>query len=115
MPMFFLGILILIPILFLALVNFDRLVKSEFHKHKPQWIKDGKPGGFFWRPYESTFILSALATKRLSFSWLFKTPQWVDEDPEARESLKKLRLFVLLWNVGVILWFVSILIVAFNS
>jgi hypothetical protein len=37
----------LMVVLFFAFVNFDKLVKIEYRKYRAEWIKDGKPRGFF--------------------------------------------------------------------
>jgi hypothetical protein len=100
----------LMAVLLMAFANFDRLVKIEYKKYKEKWVKDGKPRGFFWRPSEIPWfafaIASSLAMQSLSIKWLFKTPEWVTNDLEAKECLRKLRLYVLIFNVGIIVWFV---------
>jgi hypothetical protein len=101
-----LGIFIgLMAVLLFAFVNFDNLVKIEYRKYKDEWTIDGKPRGFFWRPPESTWFSSPIAMQKLSFRWLFKTPKWMNNDPEAIYRLKRLRLFVLIFNIGIIFWF----------
>jgi hypothetical protein len=53
--------LALMGILIYAFFNFDRLVKIEYQRHNEDWIKDGKPIGFFWRAPEcSALIISSL-------------------------------------------------------
>ena len=96
----------LIPILILAFLNFDRLIKIQYEKYREQWTLDGKPRRFFAASSEGPWIRGWIATYRLSFSWLFKMPEWVRNDHEARKSLKKLRLLVLIWNIVIIVWFV---------
>ena len=103
--------LCLVCILLYAFFNFDRLVKIEYQKHNEDWIKDGKPAGFFWRAPDSSWISSALATQKLSFQWLFKTPEWTIDDAEARDRLRKLRRLVLIFNIGIIVWFVITMII----
>jgi hypothetical protein len=97
----FLGLMV---ILFLAFFNFDAIVKIEYQRHKDDWIKDGKPIGFFWRSPESSWFSSAFAMQGLSLRLLFKTPRWVDNEPAAMACLKKLRKLVLIFNIGVIVW-----------
>jgi hypothetical protein len=97
----FLGLMVL---LLFAFANFDRLVKIEYRKYREEWMKDGKPRGFFWGPPESTWFASSLAMQSLSLKWLFKTPEWVTNDFEAKATLRKLRLYVLVFNVGIIVW-----------
>jgi len=98
--------LALMGILLYAFFNFDRLVKIEYQRHNEDWIKDGKPRGFFWRAPESSWIRSSFAMQRLSMQWLFKTPDWINNDPEATNYLKKLRRLVLIFNISIIVWFI---------
>jgi GH35 family endo-1,4-beta-xylanase len=98
----------------MAFINFDRLVKIEYKNHKEEWIRDGKPRGFYWRPPELAWfaISSSLAMHNLTLKWLFKTPQWTANDLEAKECLRKLRQYVFLFYGGLIVWlFIVILIV----
>jgi len=105
----FFGLMVL---LFTAFFNFDTIVKIEHEKYNHEWIKDGKPIGFFWRSSQCTWLSSAMALQRLSFRWLFTTPPWIRNDSDALLHLKRLRLFVLFFNVGIIAWFViSVLII----
>ncbi len=105
----FLGLMVL---LFTAFFNFDKIVKIEHQKYNQEWIKDGKPMGFFWRSSQYTWFSSALALQRLSFRWLFTTPPWIRSDSEGLLYLKRLRMFVLCFNIGIIVWFViSMLII----
>ncbi len=103
--------LALIGILLYAFFNFDRLVKIEYQRHKEDWIKDGKPIGFFWRAPESSWFRSSFAMQNLSMQWLFKTPDWTNNDPEATNHLKKLRALVLIFNIGIIVLFVISMVI----
>jgi hypothetical protein len=96
-----LGIFIgLMGVLLFAFFNFDNLVKIEYRKYRDEWTIDGKPRGFFWRPPESTWFSSSIAMKKLSFRWLFRTPQWMTNDPDAIYRLKRLRIFVGPYGAG---------------
>lgn len=95
------------PILILAFVYFYRLVKIESEMYRDQWIDDGKPlGDYFWKASLSTSFSTWFPTLRVSWSWLFKTPQWVRNDFKAKSLLRKWRITVLIWNVAIIVWFV---------
>ena len=98
----------------LGFVNFDRLLKIEYEIYREQWVADGKPFGIFWRPSESTIFLSLIAMWRLSLYWLFKTPEWIRNDVKAQKHLRKVRIFTLIWNVGIIVWF-AITIITIND
>src|ERR1700690_273631 len=91
---------------FFSFFNFDSLVNIEYKRHNEDWIKDGKPKGFFWRAPGGPLFSGSIATQKLSFVWLFRTPHWVNNDTEAKIHMKRLRIFVLIFNIGVIVWFV---------
>jgi hypothetical protein len=111
MALIFTIFFILMVILVIAFVNFDKLVKIEYTKYRKDWIKDGKPRGFFWWPPERTLFSSSLALQALSLKWLFKTPQWMNSDAVAIQRLKRLRLSVLTFYVGIIVWFIISMII----
>lgn len=96
--------LCLMVVLLIAFHRFDRLVKIEYEKYRNEWIADRKPRGFFWRPSESPLVSGSFAMQVLSMKWLFRTPAWAVEDSEAKERLKELRLYVLIFNIGIIIW-----------
>ncbi len=98
--------------LLFAFFNFDVLVKIEHRKYRDEWNFDGKPRGFFWRPVESTWFSSSIAAQKLSLRLLFKTPNWVHNDIEAMSRLKRLRLSVLIFNVGIVVWFIISMIIS---
>lgn len=102
----------LMGVLLFAFFNFDILVKIEYRKYKHEWNFDGKPRGFFWRPVESTWFSSSLAAQKLSFRWLFKTPHWAHNDIEAMSRLKILRLSVIIFNVGIVVWLIISMIIS---
>jgi hypothetical protein len=99
----------LVVVLLYAFVLFDRLLRAEYEQHRPAWETDGRPAGFFWRAQESGFFLSKLAVIRLSFAWLFRTPAWVASSPALVTMLRRHRYAVLVWNIGVLVWFVIFL------
>jgi len=97
--------IILIGLILIMLVDFlcfDRLLKTEYEKHKEQWIKDGKPRGYFWWPYESPLFTGYIAQLRLTIHWLFKTPQWIKHDVKARKTLQINRICTLIVYVGIL-------------
>jgi len=95
----------LIAVLFYAFVLFDRLLRAEYEQHRPAWETDGRPAGFFWRAQECGFITSHLARARLSFAWLFRTPAWIAGSPVLAAMLRRHRFAVLVWNIGLLIWF----------
>ena len=91
-----------------AFVTWDRLIQHEYAAHRPDWERDGRLVGMFWRPPETEVLgpVSSLrvswATHRAMFGWLFSTPAWAADDPEAVRLMRRLRLLVLVWNVGLL-------------
>jgi hypothetical protein len=86
-------------------VLFDRLLRAEYEQHRPAWETDGRPAGFFWRAQECDFLFSKLAKMRLTLVWLFRTPAWVEMSPVLVTVLRRHRIAVLIWNIGVLIWF----------
>jgi len=52
--------------------------------------------------------------QKLSFKWLFKAPDWIRTDSETKQNLKRLRLFVFLSNIGIVAWFLVVMITITN-
>lgn len=114
MPIIIAMVLGLAVLLIYAFTNIDKLVQIEYKKFKEEWTKDGKPRGFFWRSPECSWFASSIAMQKLSFTWIFKTPQWMRTDFEANNHLRRLRLFVLLFNNGIVVWFTIAMIIIRN-
>jgi hypothetical protein len=96
---------LLIPVLIWAFITFDNLIKLEYEKFHQQWIKDGQPSGLFWRPDGCPPSLhGGIATQKSMLLLLFNKPEWIASSGQARKLLKKYRILVLAWNIGIILW-----------
>jgi hypothetical protein len=50
-----------------------------------------------------------------SMLWTFVTPKWVEEFSEAKIHLKKMRLNILWWNLGILLPIVIVLLIGVLS
>ena len=99
-----LPLLPLIAALMYAFVLFDRLVRAHYENHRDDWEKTGRPAGFFWRAVECHSYRSHLARARLSLVWLLRTPAWIAHSPALAVTLRRLRLAVVTWNVGILTW-----------
>ena len=99
--------LCLLLVLIRAFRNFDRLVQIQYDRYRQAWIADGEPSGFFWKPPEARHTGSNLAMQRLSLAWIFQAPDWMQNDSEARYFLKKLRFLFVAWNLGIVVWFLT--------
>lgn len=98
--------ILLIPVLVWAFNTFDNLIKLEYEKFHEQWIKDGQPSGLYWRPtdYRPSFHCG-IATQKSMLILLFNKPEWVASGGQAYNLLKKYRILVVTWNIGIIVWF----------
>jgi hypothetical protein len=90
-------------------VVFDVLVRRQYSLHRSEWVADGKPIGFFFVPQETTVVAglfvsstSTLARRRISFGWLFHTPEWIHQDRIAKRLLLSLRALVIGWYVALV-------------
>ena len=87
----------------------DRFYQYEYENCHDQWERDGEPRGYFWKPPQSSNVSYKLLFRRLlspanALVLVFVTPAWAKPDAAARKILKDLRHFVLLWNLGVVVW-----------
>ena len=102
-------LIVLVAILLYGFFLFDRLIRAEYEQHRQIWEADGKPAGFFWRPAECSRVASHFAKSKLSLVWLFRTPAWIAGSPVLRAWLRQHRWTVLVWNAGILIWFVFFL------
>ncbi len=94
---------LLTPVLIWAFNTFDNLIRLEHENFHQQWLADGKPSGLYWRPadYRPSFHC-AMATQKSMLFLLFRKPGWTQSGDYASTLLRKYRILVLTWNVGVV-------------
>lgn len=92
-------VFLLLPVLLGAFVTLDRLIRWEYAAHRADRERDGWPHGIFWRP-PAAHRPGWLAGWRVMW-WVFRTPVWASGDPRAGRLLRRLRLLLLVWNVGI--------------
>ena len=111
-------LLALLSLIF-VFVNFDCLMKI-LYEDEDLWKANGRPCGFFWKPKElpirwnwfsSLRDLSEVASfhkvgYRLSFSLLFRTPDWIKNDQRAIRCLFRYRTSVALYYVFFLLFII---------
>ncbi|HEY0428448.1 MAG TPA: hypothetical protein VGC76_11760 [Pyrinomonadaceae bacterium] len=68
----------------------DRLIRFEYKNYKDEWIKDGKPYGYYWTSRESTFWQGCSSREACSKKWLEEKPDWIQQDPKAIDLLNRL-------------------------
>jgi|SRR5712692_7685773 len=95
----------LFTVLISAFYFLDRLIRHEYQFHRDAWERDGRPVGYFFRPLEARWFRSGFAFQGCAFGWLFYTPQWTRDDSAARTVLSRWRWCVLVWNIGIIIFF----------
>jgi hypothetical protein len=95
---------------FRAVFALDKILKYEYENLHEQWIKDRQPRGMFWKPKVKPAKIFDRFFSRINpgvhfFKLLFTTPEWIKQNTETTNYIKEFRKFVLLWNVGVLVWF----------
>jgi hypothetical protein len=97
---------LLIPIAIVLFVLFDVLLYLEHKDHIEEWKKDGRSGGFFWRPEGVSVWAGLFRRGGLASAWLFLTPAWMAADQRAKRLLFWYR--VVLW-ISMIGWLGSVI------
>ena len=97
--------LFLLPFLMGSFLSFDEIIKIQYRDFKSEWEADGRPNGFFYYPENNNKKqdLMGYAYTRLSFIWLFRIPDWAKDNKTIKKQFIRFRLFVLCWNVGMVL------------
>ena len=92
---------------FLTMKAHSNLVRYEYENIPDQWKKDGEPQVMiFWKaPTKPKKLVNSLFLSNPGITallWVFTTPKWVNEHPEAQGYLRNMRLNSLWWNLGVL-------------
>ncbi len=110
--------IVLLPFPFIAFFTFDRLMQHFYAAYRSEWKRLGQPHGFLWRPPEPNIgsglpmFRSSMAWLRTVFSWLFIPPPSLQNDNQAAPLLRRLRLSVLIWNAGMLVVLLVVLLIA---
>ena len=89
---FVLSWLLLLPIVVGAALTYDQLLRIEYSSWREVWERDGRPRGYFWSPPELRTAERLLGMSgRMLITWLFRTPNWIRAEPEARVLLQRLK------------------------
>ena len=96
-----------IPFWFKAAKAHNELIKFQYENALDAWKKSGEPSGLlgYRAPTQSRNIIKRFFVSNPAFTmlaWVFYTPSWVKDFPEAKDILKKIRRNVLAWNLGII-------------
>jgi hypothetical protein len=98
-----LALVALVCVLIASFYFLGRLIRYEYAFHREAWERDGRPTFAFFRPPESTWFRSGIASQWCALSWPLYTPTWVRADPTAKALHSRMRWCVLIWNIGFIL------------
>jgi hypothetical protein len=93
---------------FVAYRKLSVLMRMEYDRHRDNWLVDGGPISSLWRPPESDFVTGRIAESIVMVRWLFRTPSWTRNDPEACRYLSGYRIytavFVVLLITVMVIW-----------
>jgi hypothetical protein len=119
-PYFICGVVLIYMIfmlrfLFLSFKAHNDLVRFEYENIRDEWERDGEPQGMlFWRaPTRPKKFVNAIFWSNpglTALSWIFKTPKWVKDFPQAQKHLRSMRLNTVWWNIGILFPMVLFLI-----
>jgi hypothetical protein len=88
-------------ILFLHSFLNDTIIKYEYKNYYNNWVKDGKPSGYFWNPKnEKISFISKLGFLKDRWSWFISTPDWIKGD---KKGLALLRIYRAVYLILIIL------------
>jgi len=98
----FLGLL---PVFFLLLSTFNRLVRIQRLQFHDDWLRDDCPNEWLTpRSAGHYSSVGALSKYECAFKWLVKTPAWAKTDELANALFFRYHLSWLVWTVGILLW-----------
>jgi len=104
-------LIFILRFLFLVFKACNDIYLYEYEHLAEQWEKDGKPRGLeFWKfpkpswrdKYKPAAFRSAAISPML---WVFVTPKWAEDHPEAQKYFVNLRTNVLWWSIGITIFF----------
>jgi hypothetical protein len=95
---------------FIAYRKFTELLRMEYQRHRISWLEDGSPVSSFWQPKGRDFIRGRFWAEAVSIAWMFTTPSWVRNDPEALKCLSQYRTYSAVSCVLIV-----VVVVAVNS
>lgn len=86
---------------FVSMALFDYLIYVQRRDHRDAWLRDGRPNGFIYTPFENGKSIAermryGRATGRIGRSMWFKTPEWISHSaPGVRAAYWAYRLIIL--------------------
>ena len=87
MKLVFIAFLLFMSCCISLFILFDEILKFQHKNYYSDWLADGKPHGFFFKPEETKTFFgmpgfgSWFAMQRRCFALTWKTPNWADKEP----------------------------------
>ncbi len=75
----------------------DSLLRYQHQYHFEDWVKDGRPIGFFWIPPDAALFRGSLARNYASFSLLICRKPWIDSNADMRKLRRRCQLATLVY------------------
>lgn len=101
---------VLIPILLLGFNSINALIEILKSQHRELWEVSGRPSpiGFIFtgKIIRPQYIIACFI---VLVQWTFKTPTWAQQNALALALLRRMRISLLIWNVGIILFFINLI------
>jgi hypothetical protein len=90
-----------------SFIIYDSILKLEYKSYHVYWKNDGQPIGFFWIARENRKLFvspfsqlrNQFARDQLSRKWLYSTPEWMTNDPQALQLTTKYRWLISIWSI----------------
>ena len=104
-------LIFILRFLFLVFKACNDIYLYEYEHLPEQWERDGKPRGIqYWKfpkpSWKDSYRLSAWRSGAVSpMLWIFVTPKWAEDHPEAQKHFVNLRTNVLWWSIGITIFF----------
>jgi len=96
---------VLILILLIDFILFDKILRFEYENHREIWEEDQKPIGILWVPDKASVLYGSYARNSLAIKWLFKNPQWAQNERKVTEWLHWHRRLIFIFVAGIFLKF----------
>ena len=86
---------------------FDEILRIQYKQHYSEWLRDGKPYGFFFVPKETKTFFGApglrswLAMQRRCLTLNWRTPSWARQEPKV---LKLIFWYRILGVISFLVW-----------
>jgi hypothetical protein len=89
-------------------IAFGQLLKREYLVARDDWVRDGRPMWWTWRPDGAPMPQWGFRTAR--WRWLTSTPGWLQTDVTARfwHAFHRVLMIVCLVSWAVLLWMVLV-------